>query len=101
MTVRAVTVSLDGVEYTVKALNIGQLEKVTDLFTSPKTSQIPFGILRIALETAEPRVLDVNLLTPKLEEVTIAVTAILEMSGMEQKPVQGEISPLPPQAGAA
>lgn len=84
---RTAKITLGGEDYTIRAFNIGQLERVTDIIASAnaagKQGRITFDILRMALETAEPRIEDVNDLSPTMEEVTEAGRLILELAGIK------------------
>ena len=79
--------TLDGVEYTVPALNIGQLEQVTEAFDGPRT-KIPFAVLRIAMHRASPKI-DLANASPSMDELATAVQAILETAGLQK----GEANP--------
>lgn len=76
-------VTLDGVLYTVPALNIGQLEKVTEAFELPR-GKVPYAILRIALERSDPKA-DLEKLSPTVEEVADAIKDILRVAGLQDK----------------
>ena len=77
-------VTLDGTEFTVPALNIGRLERVSAVISNGAGSNGAFEILKIALEKASPAP-DLDTLAPTLDEVAAAVKAILVLSGL-QKP---------------
>jgi hypothetical protein len=83
-------VTLGGTEYQVPQMNIGQLERVTDLFAAGGT-RIGFGVLRIAMERATPPVPDASAIEATTEEISAAVKDILTMSGLQPKePAPGE-----------
>ena len=75
-------ITLDGVEYTVPALNIGQLEEVSEAFDGPRT-KIPFSVVRIALARATPKA-DFDAMSPTMDEIGSAVQAILETAGLQK-----------------
>lgn len=75
---------LDGVTYMVPPLNIGQLEDVSEAFEGPRTTKIPFAILRIALSRATPKA-DLDAICPTMDEIAEAVRMILLGAGL-QKP---------------
>src|SRR5437764_1064134 len=77
-------ITLGDSKYMVPRLNIGQLERVTELF-SAGGSKVAFAILRIALERAEPAVPDVGVIEATTEEVRLGMRAILVMSGLSDE----------------
>jgi hypothetical protein len=79
---RNVTVTLGDRKYAVPLLNIGQIELLVDLFEGPR-HRIVFGVLRVAMTRAEPRPADVDAIEATMDEVSAAVTAILECSGLQ------------------
>jgi hypothetical protein len=81
---RTAKVTLDETEFSVPALNIGQLERVSAVISAGRGSSGAFEILKIALERAAPKP-DFEALAPTLDEVAAAVKAVLVLSGL-QKP---------------
>ena len=87
--------TLDGVEYTTPALNVGQLELVTEAFDGSRT-KVPFAVLRIAMTRAIPKV-DLDTVAPSMDEVATAVQAILETAGLQKgdaNPPQLKVVPI-------
>ena len=77
-------VTLDGTEYTIPALNIGQLEDVSAIFgEAAPSSKSGIAILRIAMQRAEPKP-DMEKLAPTFAEVGEVVQAVLKLSGLQQ-----------------
>jgi len=79
---KVVNITLDGQDFVVPALNIGQLESLTAAFEGPK-SAIPFSVLRIAMARSTPQT-DIANMTPTMDEVSAAVHAILETAGLQK-----------------
>lgn len=77
---RTAQITLEGVGYTVHALNIGQLERVSQAFEAPRTT-VAFAVLRIAMERAEPRP-DLNNIEPTMDEISAAFTKVIELAGI-------------------
>lgn len=75
-------ITLDGTTYTVPAPNIGQLEEITEIFEGPR-SKIPFGVLRITMKRADPKI-DFDVASPSIDEVATAVQVILKLAGLEK-----------------
>jgi hypothetical protein len=82
MSGRDIAIVLDGETFRVPALNIGQLELVTEAFDGPR-SKIPFAIVRIALERATPAA-DLKKIAPTMDEVADAVKVILTAAGLQK-----------------
>ena len=96
MATRTCTVTLGETSYIVPALDMDQLERVTDLYaqmdgddkspagkiaTQRSVSRLPFAIMRIALERAEPKAN--GAVSPNsLDELRMAMESVLEMSGL-------------------
>ncbi len=79
---KSVEVTLGGREYEVPMLNVEQLERVQDLLeTAPKKSG--FGVLRIALERAEPKVEKPGDIEATHHEIKKAIDSIMKLSGFE------------------
>ncbi len=95
--VRTTTIKLDGVEYAVPALNIGQLERLSDAFELP-AGRIAYAVLRVALERAEPKV-DMEQVAPSVDEIREAFQAVAELSGFAMKKTNGSAEN-PTQPGA-
>lgn len=88
-------IKLGGVDYTVRAFNIGELERVADAFQGP-SHRAAFAILRIALERADPRPADPAKVEATTDEVTAAVPILLRLAGLQQP----DQSPPPAEAAA-
>lgn len=91
-----VQVKLGDVTYTVPRMNIGQLERLTEL--PQGTTKAAFGALRIAFERAEPQV-DFDTIEATREEITDAASAILGMSRRETAPGEPRPPETPPSSG--
>ena len=84
---RTATIVLDGTNYEVHALNIGEIEQVQDAMDGP-SKKVAFLILRLALKRATPPIADQDrfvMLEPTSDEIREAVQAIMKLSGMEEK----------------
>jgi hypothetical protein len=75
-------ISLGGTQYTIHAFNIGELERVVEMFDGP-TTKAAFGIVRIGLERAEPKV-EIDTLEPTLDEMREAARVMLDLAGLQQ-----------------
>jgi hypothetical protein len=81
------------VDYTIHALNIGQLERVTDAFEL-KAGRVAYAVLRIAMERAEPKVVFEEI-EPSVEDVRLAFEKIIELTGIKvEKKGNGDARPL-------
>lgn len=94
---KTVTVTLDDTDYVVPKLNIGQLERVTDVLGSARPG---YTILRIALERASPAIADVGAMEPGQDEISKAVREIMLLSGFDldsskDKPKNGDAPATP------
>lgn len=85
-----ITVHLGDHHYTIPALNIGQLEQVTDALLGPPT-KAAFAILKVALQRASPTP-DLATLAPQRDQVALAVREILALSGFEPER-KGDLDP--------
>jgi hypothetical protein len=74
---------LGGVEYTVSAFNLDQMERATGAFEGAKGS-VPYAFLRIALERANPKP-KLNEIEPTIDEITNAFKKLAKLSGIELK----------------
>lgn len=90
---RTAKITLDGMEFVIRAFNIGELEKIN------QAGNDAWVVLRMALLRAEPKVPDPNALEPTPDELKEAFATIMTLAGL-QKP---EASPQqePPQAPPA
>ncbi len=75
---RTAKIVLDGKDYEVHAFNIGELERIT------LQGNNAWLVLRIALERAEPKVSDPNMLEPTPDEVRQAFAILMKLAGLEQ-----------------
>lgn len=90
---KSAKIYLGEAEYDVPMLNIGQLERVTDLIVAGGT-RVGFSVLRIALERATPKVEDAGAVEASADQVRGAVKSIMVMSGFEpEAPSAGEAQP--------
>jgi hypothetical protein len=86
---RTATVTLDDKEYTLHALNLGELQDVGSILKDGGEKEaVLVRILAIALKRAEPKVEDVNLIEPRIKELQKAVNTVLELSGFETQDPQ-------------
>jgi hypothetical protein len=81
---KTVTVTLDGADYNVPKLNLGQLERASEALVQQPKERLPFEVLRIAFERVVP-VTIVSDLEPDAGELQTAVTQILALSGLRKK----------------
>lgn len=81
---RSVKVTLDGIEFEVPAMNVGQLEDVAETTAGATVGNVGLKILRIAMRRSTPKP-DFETLAPTVDECGNAVRAIMELSGL-QKP---------------
>jgi len=79
MPARTATITLDGTPYTVHAFNIGELERIT------QSGNNAWAVLRIAMERADPKPINVETIAPTLDEVKTAFEVLLTLAGL-QKP---------------
>ena len=93
-----IKIGLGGTEYTVPALNLGQLERVSVLAIEGSVGS-GFAMLKIALERALPKP-DFEQMAPTIDEVGNAVQAILKLSGLQKPDANPPVaaSPEPPKA---
>lgn len=78
-------ITLGDQEFTIHAFNIGELERITDLFEGPPR-KVPFGVLRVAMERAEPKA-DPNVIEATTDQVAEAMLKILTLAGLKNPPV--------------
>lgn len=96
---RTAAIILDGVSYVVPAFNIGQLEIVSEIFDGPIKTKIPYKILRLALDRADPKPNGgLEQIEPTFDEINKAFEVIAELSGI---PVRKASDPQEPVAPAA
>lgn len=86
MAARIAQITLGGVEYTIHAFNIGELERVTDIVSAAGSApgKVPFAILRIALARAEPKIESVDSIEATPEEIASAMSEVLKLAGLQQ-----------------
>ncbi len=81
---RTATITLDGDEYTIHAFKIGELEQLTEIFSSKASgTSMSLMVLRLALLRAEPPVTDFDNMEPTLDEIAAASKAVLELAGVK------------------
>ncbi len=88
MTDAFVMIKLGDTEYRVPQLNMGQLRRISRSLSKAareemETSDVAYDVVQIAMERADPRVLDFDQLTPSFLDVGPASNAILAMSGFK------------------
>lgn len=82
---REIKVTLGETEFTVPALNIAQLQDISEIIAAGvPTTSAGFTILKVAMKRATPAP-DWDSLGPTLDEISDAVQTILKLSGL-QKP---------------
>lgn len=89
--------------FEVSRLNIGQIERTSDAFKDLNARNVPYQVLRIALERAVPpkTAEEVDGLECSLDEVAAAVDAILIFSGFRKAEEPGPNAQAPAQAPGA
>jgi hypothetical protein len=107
----SVKVTLGGVEYTIPKMNIGQLERVSELTTTkvgddgkPRVViSSAYKMLEIAFERSDPRVIDFNSIEADHDEINEALPVILAMNRKPDKNKPGETQPpgAPPSPGGS
>lgn len=86
---RTTTITLDGITYTVRAFNIGELERI-------QTAQAnAWSVLKIALERADPKIEDPNVIEPTPSELEDAFKKILDLAGLKSDPQAAGSPPVP------
>lgn len=89
MAKKTAKIRLGGDEYTIHPFTIRELERVTDLVQEVegggRRSRLAFGVIRIALERAEPAVENPDDVEATMEEITKAGEVILELAGVMVK----------------
>jgi hypothetical protein len=81
---KTIDVSLDGATYKVPKFNMGQHERIVEIFKGD-AAHASFKVLALALERADPKVDDPMALDVTLDDVKGAIAAILEFSGYRQE----------------
>jgi hypothetical protein len=84
---KTITLKFGDAEYTVPQLNIGQLEQIAELVNATEETAIArlkqaVGILGVALSRSTPPVGKIQELEASSDDITEAVTSILQMSGL-------------------
>ncbi len=77
-------IKLNGNTFTIHRFTIGEMERVTEAFQGP-AHRVPFALLRIALERAEPKPDSVDNLEITADELRAASDAIIELAGLKQQ----------------
>jgi hypothetical protein len=76
---RTAKITLDGVDYTIRAFNIGELEIIQ------RAGSDAWTVLKTALGRADPKVDHPDLIEPTPEELKVAFETIMTLAGL-QKP---------------
>ncbi len=76
-------IKLNGNTFTIHRFTIGEMERVTEAFQGP-SHKVPFALLRIALERAEPKPDDVDGIEITADELRAASDAIIILAGLQQ-----------------
>ena len=77
-------VTLDGNEYVIPALNLGQLEDIAKVITATGAGTSGgLEILRIALRRATPKP-DFETFAPTFTQIGDVVKSVLELSGLQE-----------------
>ncbi len=81
---RTAKITLDGEEFVIHAFKIGELEQLTEIFSSKASgTSMSLMVLRLALLRAEPPVTDFDNMEPTLDEIAAASKAVLELAGLK------------------
>lgn len=81
---KTTVVTLDETDFTIPALNLDQLERAGIAVTELGAQRAPFAILRIAMERAEPKMVDPEDFAPSPDQIGAAITKIMVLSGLQQ-----------------
>lgn len=81
---KSVKITLGEISFDVPALNIGQLQDVSEVISKATSGAAGFDIIKIALKRADPKP-DYETLAPTIDEIGAGVQAVLKLSGL-QKP---------------
>ncbi len=86
-------ITLGGVAHTLRQLNIGQIERVTELFDADLAPvKRSFALIPIVLECVEPPVADAKSVRASVDEIAAAIRTALRISGLAAE----EDAPNPP-----
>jgi hypothetical protein len=87
MQVHLVHFTLGHRAFSVPPFNVGQIEKIADALETLPASKVPYVMLKIALQRAEPPLSsdDVDKIECRIDEIKTAVDAILVASGLRAK----------------
>jgi hypothetical protein len=83
---KSISITLGEHQFAVPKLNIGQIERVGDMFADLPGGKVPYAVLKLALERADPpkKPDEVEALECRLDEIGKAVDAILVFSGFKE-----------------
>lgn len=81
---KSLKVTLDEIEFEIPALNLGQLQEVSEAIQNKSQATLGLSILKIALQRAKPTP-NLEDLSPTLAECGTVVEQIMTLSGL-QKP---------------
>lgn len=82
MTTKTAIIRLGEADYTIRRFNLGELEELAALIQETPRHRTSFAIVRLALATAEPAVTDANAIDVEGDQITVAITTIMELSGL-------------------
>ena len=94
---REATITLDGTEFVVPALNIAQLQEVAEIINAGNAATSGFSILKIAMRRATPSP-DFEILGPTLDEIATAVEKMLKLSGLQKPDSDPQLRVVPKQS---
>jgi hypothetical protein len=92
---KTATITLGGQQFAIKPFNIGELERLGDVFAGQSNNiKTAFAVLRLAMERAEPKIDNIDALElDSFDEVIAASNAILELAGLKK----GDTTENPPE----
>lgn len=79
---RSAKITLDGAEYEIKPFNIGELEKVTEIFETVKPSAVAFEVLKMALAKIDKTPEQIAEICPTMDEISTSFKSVMELAGM-------------------
>lgn len=98
---RTCVVTLDDIDFTIPALNMEQLERASIAAGTKTQTEAGFAVLRIALERAEPKVVDPENFSPTPDQIKAAMDSIMTLSGLVKEGDAGSGNPPGGQAPAS
>ena len=93
MAKRTAVIKLEGVDYTIHAFNLDEIEMLSTILEGPK-AKIPMQIIRLAMKRAAPKLDDVSLIEPEPGEIPAAVDTIIDLAGLKQADANPQTAPV-------